>query len=336
MGREINLYVASGTFRADRSSAMQEVVSASNRPPAGVSEHAPLLDFRGESLDCSSSLVAACLPCRQDRVRPDLLYYPGHRTKLLGWDYECLGCIADSYFEFQGLTNLCTVVLRNFSDNEDGSMPHTIAEIWVGNMALEAYAGQTGWVLPPIGDDDPNCSVQHTTPVEDDFGFHCDGSPLGTLYYDRLKLAAGTPVVAAPNINIHGFNNLQPYLYWGCTLADDSLNLCQDAPPAEGFAWSFSFGNGFQGTDVVGNNLYVMVYYPETPAQVLAEGISEYLGTGPQANAFQAQATGLGSAPTLEAKAAKLQAFLNHVSAQRGKALTSAQADYLIALAQAI
>lgn len=225
---------------------------------------------------------------------------------------------------------------ETFCINEDGSMPHTIAEAWVSNMALEAYAGQNGWVLPPIGNDDPNCSVQHTTPVEDDFGFNCDGSPLGTLYYDRLKLAAGTPIVTAPNINIHGFNNLQPYLYWGCTLADNSLNLCQDTPPADGFAWSFSFGNGFQGTDVVGNNLYVMLYYPETPAQALAEGISEYLGTGPQANAFLSQATGISSAPTQEAKAGQLQAFINHVNAQRGKALTSPQADYLIALAQAI
>jgi hypothetical protein len=34
--------------------------------------------------------------------------------------------------------------------------------------------------------------------------------------------------------------------------------------PADGFAWNFSFGNGFQGTNLVGNNLFVMVYYPGT------------------------------------------------------------------------
>jgi hypothetical protein len=224
---------------------------------------------------------------------------------------------------------------ETFCINEDGSMPHTIAEAWVINMGLNAYAGQTNWVLPPIGDDDPACSVQHTKP-EDDFGFNCDGSPLGTLYYDRLKQPAGTPLVTAPDINIHGFHNLQPYLYWSCTLADNSLNLCQDSPPADGFEWSFSFGNGFQGTDVVGNTLYVMVYYPETPARALAEGITEELGTGPEANAYLPQAAGISSAPTLEAKAGKLQSFINHVNAQRGKALISTQADYLIALAQAI
>ena len=26
--------------------------------------------------------------------------------------------------------------------------------------------------------------------------------------------------------------------------------------------WSFSFGNGFAGTDLTQNNLYVMVHYP--------------------------------------------------------------------------
>jgi hypothetical protein len=214
-------------------------------------------------------------------------------------------------------------------------MTHTAAEMWVTNMGVNAYAGQTNWVLPPIGDDDPACSVQHTDP-EDDFGFNCNGSPLGTLYYDRLKRPAGTPLATAPNINVHGFKNLQPYLYWTCTLADDSLNACNDNPPAEGFAWSFSFGNGFQGTDVVGNNLYVMVYYPETPAQALAEAITEELGTSPEANAFLSQAAGIGSAPTLEAKVGKLNAFLDHVNAQQGKALTPAQADYLTALAESI
>ncbi len=31
---------------------------------------------------------------------------------------------------------------------------------------------------------------------------------------------------------------------------------------AAGLQWSFSFGNGFLGTDLVGNDLYAMVYYP--------------------------------------------------------------------------
>ena len=38
--------------------------------------------------------------------------------------------------------------------------------------------------------------------------------------------------------------------------------------PAPGFAWSFSFGNGFEGTDLIQNDLYVMVYYPAVVARV--------------------------------------------------------------------
>jgi len=46
------------------------------------------------------------------------------------------------------------------------------------------------------------------------------------------------------------------------------------------------------------------------------------------------QAAGISSAPNANAKAGKLQAFINHVNAQRGKALTPAEADELIALAK--
>lgn len=224
---------------------------------------------------------------------------------------------------------------ETFCINEDGSMTHTTAKKWVTNMGVNNYAGQTNWVLPPIKDDDESCSFRHTSP-ENDFGFNCHGSPLGALYYDRLNRPAGTPLVTAPNIDVHGFHNLQPYLYWSCTQADSSVNLCQDTPPAEGFEWSFSFGNGFQGTDVVGNTLYVMVYCPETPAQALAEAITEYLGTGPEAHAFQSQAAAISAARNEKAREGKLGAFIHHANAQRGKALTSAVADYLIALAQVI
>jgi hypothetical protein len=34
--------------------------------------------------------------------------------------------------------------------------------------------------------------------------------------------------------------------------------------PAANMQWSFSFGNGFQGTDLTQNDLFVMVYAPNT------------------------------------------------------------------------
>jgi len=80
-----------------------------------------------------------------------------------------------------------------------------------------------------------------------------------------LHLAQGTPAVLTPNVTTGGFSHLQPYLYWSCAAAEGSNVLCQSAPPAPNFGWSFSFGNGFQGTDLQANNLYVMVYYPDPP-----------------------------------------------------------------------
>ena len=89
---------------------------------------------------------------------------------------------------------------------------------------------------------------------------------MGHLFYNELGLSQGTPVVPTPNIKVGPFSNFQPYLYWSCSAAPGSQILCQSAPPAPGFGWSFSYGNGFEGTDVVGNDLYVMVYYPEQPS----------------------------------------------------------------------
>lgn len=142
--------------------------------------------------------------------------------------------------------------------NPDGSMSHTTAENWIRGMNAAAYLGQTTWQLPPIPATDATCSLSNS-------GFDCTGNPMGNLFYNQLHLSQGTPAVPTPNVNVGPFNHIQPYLYWTCTAAQGSQILCQSAPPAPGFGWSFSFGNGFEGTDIVGNNLYVMVYFPPPP-----------------------------------------------------------------------
>lgn len=205
--------------------------------------------------------------------------------------------------------------------NPDGSMTHTTALNWINGMKAAAYLGQTNWQLPP----DPGPCGE----------FGCTDTPLGELYYIRFGLSQGTPAVPTPDINVGPFKHVQPYLYWSCS-GPYTNPPCQNPPPAPGFEWSFSFGNGFEGTDLRANDLYVTVYFPETSAQALADAITAALGTNPQYYAFQSQAADISSAPNAQAKAAKLRAFINHVNAQRGKALTDAQADELIALAQAI
>src|SRR5262249_38212277 len=100
------------------------------------------------------------------------------------------------------------------------------------------------------------------------YGFGCVDSPMGELYYDQLGLRPGTPVIQTPDIPVGPFHHMQPYLYWSCVGAPDGQGPCTATVPASGFEFSFSFGNGFEGTDPggihipVGNYLYVIAYYP--------------------------------------------------------------------------
>jgi len=142
--------------------------------------------------------------------------------------------------------------------NPDGSMEHTTALEWVAAMNKadggRGYLGQRNWQLPETGPPDPSCNMKGTT------GFDCTGSALGELFYKQLGLHRGESVVAAPDVKVGPFHNIQPYLYWACE-GETAISACQSNGPAEGFEWNFSFGNGFQGTNLLGNNLYVVVYY---------------------------------------------------------------------------
>jgi hypothetical protein len=137
----------------------------------------------------------------------------------------------------------------------DGSMDHNTAALWISAMNKGGYLGHTQWELPETGAPDPSCTLKGTT------GFDCTASPMGELYYKQLRLARGASVVSTPDVKIGAFHNIQPYLYWACE-ADAVPSACQTSGPADGFEWNFSFGNGFQGTNLVSNYLYVIVYSP--------------------------------------------------------------------------
>ena len=146
----------------------------------------------------------------------------------------------------------------------DGSMDHPAAVEWVAAMNKadqgRGYLGQTDWQLPETGPPDPSCSMKGTT------GFDCTGSVMGELFYKQLALGQGESVVAAPDVRVGPFHDIQPYLYWACE-AETAASPCQADGPADGFEWNFSFGNGFQGTNLLANDLYVIVYYPGSPTQ---------------------------------------------------------------------
>jgi hypothetical protein len=149
--------------------------------------------------------------------------------------------------------------------NADGSMSHTTAEDWIigmnGYNGGAGWLGQSHWQLPPTVNPDASCSLS----------FDCTGSPMGELFYSQLGLSAGDPVVPTPDSANGPFNNIQPYLYWSCGVPN-TLPICQAPPPAPGFQWSFSFGNGFEGTDLTGNNLYLMVYSPD---RIFSDGFEQ-------------------------------------------------------------
>lgn len=147
--------------------------------------------------------------------------------------------------------------------NRDGSMDHNTALLWVKAMnesdGGHGYLGRTDWDLPDTGPPDPSCSMKGIT------GFGCTGSAMGSLFYRQLGLHPGDSVIPPSDAKVGPFTNVQPYLYWACT-GDTAASPCQPSGPAEGFEWNFSFGNGFQGTNLMGNNLFVIVYYPDVPA----------------------------------------------------------------------
>ena len=149
--------------------------------------------------------------------------------------------------------------------NNDGAMNWNSASQFIVNMnAGKGYLGQTKWQMPAV---DQTCDVTYRC---SELGA---ANPFGELYYNQLNLSPGTPVVATPNTATGPFKNLQPYLYWSCEGATIQ-GPCQPSGPAAGFQWSFSFGNGFEGTDVFPNDLYVTAYFVGPPASIAGPVIS--------------------------------------------------------------
>jgi uncharacterized protein (TIGR03437 family) len=130
---------------------------------------------------------------------------------------------------------------------QDGAMSWASAAQFIANMNSAAYLGQKNWQAPTV---DASCP-----------GFNCDGTqnPMGNLFYDQLGFSKGGSVLTQ-NVAVGPFNNLQPYLYWTCVGATIQAP-CEAAGPAANFEESYSFGSGFQGTDLLENNLYVTVYF---------------------------------------------------------------------------
>jgi hypothetical protein len=132
---------------------------------------------------------------------------------------------------------------------KDGSMNYESAMQFIANMNAynngKGYLDQTNWELPSL---DFSCPT---------YGCVGDRNPMGNLYYDQLKIPAGTPVVVFPDIAVGPFHDLVPLPYWEC-LAKTIQDACEADQSAE---FGFSFGTGFLGTARVTDNHFVTVYY---------------------------------------------------------------------------
>ncbi len=128
----------------------------------------------------------------------------------------------------------------------DGAMTFASTTQFLANMNAAAYLGQTHWQLPAI---DAGCP-----------GYNCSGAqnPMGNLFYTQLGFVRGG-TVAMPQVAVGPFHNVQPYLYWSCA-APTIQSECDAAGAAPNFQWSYSFGSGFQGTDLLTNSLFATVY----------------------------------------------------------------------------
>jgi hypothetical protein len=125
----------------------------------------------------------------------------------------------------------------------DGAMDWDTALRWTAELRNATYAGSNKWELPDIG----TCG-----------GYACRQSALAQLYA-HLHLSPGESVNNA-GASIGGFQNLQPYFYWGCN-GYSVPGPCTGGLPRN-MGWNFSFANGFQGTALPINAFYVLPYYP--------------------------------------------------------------------------
>lgn len=145
---------------------------------------------------------------------------------------------------------------------QDGAMTWDSASQWVANMNAAAYLGQTNWQIPPV---DPSCS-----------GWNCGNpsNPMGELFYNQFGLTRGMSAVATPDISVGPFHNIQPYLYWSCQ-APTIQAACQANGPIANQEWSFSFGNGFEGTDILPNALFATAFFAGTRTSTSGPTIAE-------------------------------------------------------------
>jgi hypothetical protein len=146
-----------------------------------------------------------------------------------------------------GLPSCTDPVTPALCVDRDGAMTWAAAQQFIKHMNADqgtGYLGQTQWMMPSAAQ-----ACSH---------YECSGNnnPMGELFYGQLGLSEGQPAAVTPNVAVGPFHDIQPYLYWSCE-GSTIQSACDSTGAAPGFEWSFSFGDGFLGTDILANDLYV-------------------------------------------------------------------------------
>jgi hypothetical protein len=141
------------------------------------------------------------------------------------------GLIYDTDFNITWLANANLAATNTFGVsgiNALGYMDWNTAQSWIGAMNSADYLGYNDWRLPTTLQPDASCMDQTS---DKSFGYNCQGSEMGHLFYNELGGKVGTKISATHNANYNLFQDLQTNFYWSGT----------EYRPDTSHAWLFSF-----------------------------------------------------------------------------------------------
>ncbi|MBI4937303.1 MAG: DUF1566 domain-containing protein [Nitrosomonadales bacterium] len=133
-----------------------------------------------------------------------------------------------------------------------GRMSWNAAQSWIGAMNAANYLGYNDWRLPNAWDPATYCNGYN-------YGYNCNTSELGHLFYHELSGTAGSSILSSSDPDLALFQNVQSFIYW----SDVGY-----APNASG-TWNFGTGYGSENVGT-GGYMYAWAVRPGNSAAVSA------------------------------------------------------------------
>ena len=148
--------------------------------------------------------------------------------------------------------------------DEDGRMNWYEAEAWVAHLNVRNYKGSSNWRQWSVTQPDASCSHRHLTGA--DYGYHCTGSELGSLYAAPPPVGLGNPNDLEGGCSPNCMENAGPFVnldigraYWSGTISQ----LNPGYP-----AWYFDVANGFQDAGLGSSHANQLLVWAVRPGQV--------------------------------------------------------------------